>query len=339
MEDSHQSEHIPQWKKDEIEEIKELIKKYPLFGVVGVAGIPAKQLQKMRRDLKDTAVLKVARNTLIKRAFDESSEDVRKMEEYIDVQTALIFTEQNPFKLYKSLEKSKTPSPIKGGTVAPKDIVVHAGPTGFPPGPILGEMQSVGIPASIDSGKVMVKETKTVAKEGTVVPQKLAAMLTRLEVYPMIVGLDLRAVLEEGFVFTPDVLAIDDAKFLADLTLAASQALNLSVYAAYPTADSIRTIIAKATSESRNLGVYAAIPAPELMDALLGKAFSQMLAVASAASDVNGEAIDDELKETLGARTAAVVTTAVATEAVEQKEEEEDNSEEDGMAGLGALFG
>lgn len=339
MEDSHQSEHIPQWKKDEIEEIKELIKKYPLFGVVGVAGIPAKQLQKMRRDLKDTAVLKVARNTLIKRAFDESSEDVRKMEEYIDVQTALIFTEQNPFKLYKSLEKSKTPSPIKGGTVAPKDIVVQAGPTGFPPGPILGEMQSVGIPASIDSGKVMVKETKTVAKEGTVVPQKLAAMLTRLEVYPMIVGLDLRAVLEEGFVFTPDVLAIDDTKFLADLTLAASQALNLSVYAAYPTADSIRTIIAKATSESRNLGVYAAIPAPELMDALLGKAFSQMLAVASAASDVNGEAIDDELKETLGARTAAVVTTAVATEAVEQKEEEEDHSEEDGMAGLGALFG
>jgi len=341
MEDIHHAERVPQWKKQEVEEIKELIRKYPLFGVVGVAGIPAKQLQKMRRDLQGTAVLKVARNTLIKRAFDESHEDVMKMDDYIDVQTALIFTEQNPFKLYKVLEQSKSPSPIKGGTVAPKDIVVQAGPTGFPPGPILGEMQSVGIPAAIDAGKVVVRETKTVAKEGEVVSQKLAAMLTRLEVYPMIVGLDLRAVLEAGSVFTPDVLAIDETKFLSDVMLAARQALNLSVYAAYPTADNIRAIIAKATTESRNLGINAAVLEPDIMDALLGKAYSQMLAVASAASDVNGEAIDDELKEALGARAsaAAVVTETTATETVEEKEEEEENSEEEGMAGLGALFG
>lgn len=341
MEDIHHAERVPQWKKQEVEEIKELIRKYPLFGVVGVAGIPAKQLQKMRRDLQGTAVLKVARNTLIKRAFDESHEDVMKMDDYIDVQTALIFTEQNPFKLYKVLEQSKSPSPIKGGTVAPKDIVVQAGPTGFPPGPILGEMQSVGIPAAIDAGKVVVRETKTVAKEGEVVSQKLAAMLTRLEVYPMIVGLDLRAVLEAGSVFTPDVLAIDETKFLSDVMLAARQALNLSVYAAYPTADNIRAIIAKATTESRNLGINAAVLEPDIMDALLGKAYSQMLAVASVASDVNGEAIDDELKEALGARAsaAAVVTETTATETVEEKEEEEENSEEEGMAGLGALFG
>jgi large subunit ribosomal protein L10 len=339
MEDIHHAEHVPQWKRKEVEEIKELVKKYPLFGVVGVTGIPAKQLQKMRRDLQGTAFLKVARNTLIKRAFDESSEDVRKMEEYIDVQTALIFTEQNPFKLYKLLEQSKSPSPIKGGTVAPKDIIVQAGPTGFPPGPILGEMQTVGIPAAIDAGKVVVRETKTVAKEGDVVSQKLAAMLTRLEVYPMIVGLDLRAVLEEGVVYKPDVLAIDETKFLSDIAMAARQALSLSVSAAYPTADSIRTIIAKATTESRNLGIYAVVLEPDIMDALLGKAYSQMLAVASAASEVNEEAIDDELKETLGARavTSAVTTEAAATETVE--EEEEENSEEEGMAGLGALFG
>lgn len=339
MEDIHHAEHVPQWKKKEVEEIKELVKKYPLFGVVGVTGIPAKQLQKMRRDLQGTAFLKVARNTLIKRAFDESSEDIRKMDEYIDVQTALIFTEQNPFKLYKLLEQSKSPSPIKGGTVAPMDIIVQAGPTGFPPGPILGEMQAVGIPAAIDAGKVVVRETKTVAKEGEVVSQKLAAMLTRLEVYPMIVGLDLRAVLEEGVVYKPDVLAIDETKFLSDIAMAARQALSLSVSAAYPTADSIRTIIAKATTESRNLGIYAVVLEPDIMDALLGKAYSQMLAVASAASEVNEEAVDDELKETLGARaaTSAVTTEAAAAETVE--EEEEENSEEEGMAGLGALFG
>jgi large subunit ribosomal protein L10 len=341
MDEEHHSSHIPQWKKDEVEDIKELIRKYPIFGVVGIGGIPAKQLQKMRRDLKDNAVLKVSRNTLIKRALAESG-DVQEMEKYIDVQTALVFTEQNPFKLYKTLEKSKTPSPIKAGTIAPRDIVVQKGPTPFPPGPILGEMQAAGIPAAIDAGKVVVKETKTVAKEGEAVSQKLAAMLTRLEIYPMEVGLDLRATLENGLVFTPDVLAIDEEKYFSDIVLATQQAFNLSVFAAYPTADNIKALIAKATTESRNLGVNAVVLEPGIVDLLLGKAQSEMLSVAALAASNNEDAVGDELKEALGA--AASAAAAVATETVEEvveekEEEEEESSEEDGMAGLGALFG
>lgn len=296
----------------------------------------------MRRDLKGTAILKVARNTLIKRALDESNDDVRQMEEYVDVQTALVFTEQNPFKLYKLLEKSKSPSPIKAGAIAPRDIIVEAGPTSFPPGPILGEMQGAGIPAAIDGGKVVIKETKAVAKEGDEVSQKLATMLTRLEIYPMEVGLDLRAVLEEGAVFEPEVLAIDEEQYFADFTLAAQQAFNTSVFAAYPTAENISTLISKAAGESRNLGINATVLEPEIMDALLGKAQSQMLSVASAASGNNDEAVDDELREVLGAAaSAAAAAPAAVEETVEEQEEEpeEEEAEESGMAGLGALFG
>ncbi|MDK2938237.1 MAG: large subunit ribosomal protein [Methanolobus sp.] len=342
MAEEHHTTHIPQWKKDEVEAIKELIKEYPIFGVIGIGGIPAKQLQKMRRDLKGKAVLKVARNTLIRRALDESSE-VKDMEEYVDVQTALVFTEQNPFKLFKTLEKSKSPSPIKAGAIAPRDIIVEKGPTSFPPGPILGDMQAAGIPAAIDGGKVVIRETKAVAKEGEAVSQKLAAMLTRLEIYPMEVGLDLRAAFENGMIFTPDVLAIDEDKYFSDIVLAAQQAFNTSVFAAYPTEENIKTLIAKATTESRNLGVNAVVLEPGIVDVLLGKAQSEMLSVASIASANNEEAVDDELKEALGAAASAAAAAPVETveEAEEEKEEEqeEESSEEDGMAGLGALFG
>jgi large subunit ribosomal protein L10 len=342
MAEEHHTTHIPQWKKDEVEAIKELIKEYPIFGVIGIGGIPAKQLQKMRRDLKGKAVLKVARNTLIRRALDESSE-VKDMEEYVDVQTALVFTEQNPFKLFKTLEKSKSPSPIKAGAIAPRDIIVEKGPTSFPPGPILGDMQAAGIPAAIDGGKVVIRETKAVAKEGEAVSQKLAAMLTRLEIYPMEVGLDLRAAFENGMIFTPDVLAIDEDKYFSDIVLAAQQAFNTSVFAAYPTEENIKTLIAKATTESRNLGVNAVVLEPGIVDMLLGKAQSEMLSVASIASANNEEAVDDELKEALGAAASAAAATPAETveEAEEEKEEEqeEESSEEDGMAGLGALFG
>ncbi|WP_091936414.1 50S ribosomal protein L10 [Methanolobus profundi] len=342
MEEDHHSSHIPQWKKDEVEEIKELINEYPIMGVIGIGGIPAKQLQKMRRDLKGKAVLKVARNTLIRRAIDQSSDDVKEMDQYVDVQTALVFTEQNPFKLFKTLEKSKSPSPIKAGAIAPRDIIVEKCETSFPPGPILGDLQAAGIPAAIDKGKVVIKETKAVAKEGEAVSQKLAAMLTRLEIYPMEVGLDLRAALENGLVFTPDVLAIDEDKFFSDIVLATQQAFNMSVFAAYPTAENIKTLIAKATTESRNLGVNAVVLEPGIVDILLGKAQSEMLSVASIASSNNEEAVDDELKEALGAAaSAAAVATETVEEAVDEKEEEEEeeSAEEDGMAGLGALFG
>ncbi|TQD28215.1 50S ribosomal protein L10 [Methanolobus vulcani] len=341
MADEHHTSHIPQWKMDEVEAIKELIKEYPIMGVIGIGGIPAKQLQKMRKDLKGKAVLKVSRNTLIKRALEQSSE-VKEMEEYVDVQTALVFTEQNPFKLFKTLEKSKSPSPIKAGAIAPRDIIVEKGPTSFPPGPILGDMQAAGIPAAIDGGKVVIRETKAVAKEGEAVSQKLAAMLTRLEIYPMEVGLDLRAAFENGMIFTPDVLAIDEDKYFSDIVLAAQQAFNTSVFAAYPTGENIKTLIAKATTESRNLGVNAVVLEPGIVDMLLGKAQSEMLSVASIASANNEEAVDDELKEALGAAASAaatVVTETVEAEEEKEEEQEEESSEEDGMAGLGALFG
>jgi large subunit ribosomal protein L10 len=341
----HHTEHVPQWKKDEIENIKELIQSHSIFGMVGITGILATQIQKMRRDLKDVAVLKVSRNTLIERALSDLGENIPEMKDYIDSQTALIFTNESPFKLYKLLEDTKTPSPIKGGAIAPADIIVQKGPTSFPPGPILGEFQSAGIPAAIEAGKVAIKEKKVVCKEGEKVPQKLATMLAKLEIYPLEVGLDLRAVYEAGTIYKPDLLVIDESKYFADITRAAQNAFNLSVNTAFPTGATISTLLAKAFAEAKNLGVNAVILEPGVMDALLGKAHAQMTSVASKAADKDADAVDDELREVLGAAASAAVAVAAATtveeteEAEEEEEEEEDSSEEDGMAGLGALFG
>ncbi|TAH67493.1 MAG: 50S ribosomal protein L10, partial [Methanosarcina mazei] len=215
-EERHHTEHIPQWKKDEIENIKELIQSHKVFGMVGIEGILATKIQKIRRDLKDVAVLKVSRNTLTERALNQLGESIPEMTRYLDNQTALIFTNESPFKLYKLLEQTKTPSPIKAGAIAPEDIIVQKGPTSFPPGPILGELQSAGIPASIDAGKVAVKETKVVCKAGEAVPQKLATMLSKLEIYPLIVGLDLRAAYDDGTIYEPELLAVDESKYFSD---------------------------------------------------------------------------------------------------------------------------
>ncbi|MCL7475372.1 MAG: 50S ribosomal protein L10 [Methanosarcinales archaeon] len=339
MDEIHHSEHIPKWKKDEIEEIKAKINEYPLVGLIGIHGLPSKQFQQMRSSLRDSVHIKVCKNTLIQRAMEESSDGIKSLEKYIDQETGLIFSNTNSFRIFKLLNSSKTPSPIKGGMVSPKDIVVEKGPTSFPPGPIVGDLQTAGIPAGIEGGKVVIRETKVVAKQGEVVSQKLAAMLNRLEIFPLELGLDLRATFEEGTLFEGSELAIDEALYTQNFISAARQAFNLSVNAAYPTSTTIKALIAKAVSESRNLAVNGVIYSPDVMDILMYKAQSEMLALAIVLSD---EALDDDLKGLLGAQ--ATARQPQAEEKAEPTDEVAEESakevtEEDAAEGLGALFG
>jgi len=274
------AEKIPQWKMDEVVSIQELVGSYSIFGVVSFEGISADQIQKMRRNLRDSAVLKVTRNTLNEKALKGCDGNVSDMIQYIEGQSALIFTNDNPFKLYKKLEQTKTPAPIKAGAIAPADITVQKGPTNYPPGPLLSEFQGAGIPTAVEAGKIAVKETKVVCKAGEKVSQKLAAALNKLEIYPLEVGLNLRAVYESGTIYLPDVLHVDETEMFNKFVTAAKEAFNLSVNAAIPTKDSIEALLQKAHSEAINLGVEAAICEPEVMDKLLGKANIQALAVA-----------------------------------------------------------
>jgi large subunit ribosomal protein L10 len=339
---AHHSVHIPKWKKDEIEDIKRLMTTNSSVGVVGVQGIPSNQLQLMRKNLRGLANIKMCRNSLIERAINESSDDFKKIDKYVEDQTALLFTNENPFKLYKILEKGKTSAPIKPGGVAPKDIVVQKGPTSFPPGPIVGELSGAGIPAGIEGGKVVIRETKTVAKQGDVVDAKLASILSRLEIHPVELGLELRAVYEKGIIYESRLLSVDETKYISDLTSAVQRAFNLSINSAYPAKATISTLIAKAASQSRNLAINAEIIMPDIIDVLLAKANSQMLSLARAASAKDANAIGSKLKEKLAAapkvEAKPEAKAAAPAEAKEEKKKEEPK-ESDIAAGLGSLFG
>ncbi len=267
--------HLPTWKKDEVAEIRANAKKYSLIGLVDIYGIPAQQVQQIRRNLRGTAVIKVTRNTLIKHALEEMGGEVLGLSKYISGHSALIFTNDNPFKLYKALEKTKTKMAAKAGETAPEDIVVEKGPTSFKPGPIVGELQQAGIPAAIEAGKVKIRETKTVAKKGTVISAKIAAALAKLDIKPMDVGLALQAAFADGEIFEPSVLSVDETVILGQLQLAGAQAFNLSVNAAIPTKETMAPILIKAVREARGLAIEAAIYEKDVVDAIIGKAYRE----------------------------------------------------------------
>jgi large subunit ribosomal protein L10 len=331
--------HVAEWKKEEVASLKGLIESHEVVGMVNLLDIPAPQLQKMRRTLKDSAVLKMSRKTFMSLALDDSSkENIETLGEYMEGQPAMIFTNMNPFKLYKILESSKTAAPAKAGSIAPEDIVVPKGDTAFKPGPILGELQKIGIPAKIEKGKIVITSDKTIVAAGDSIPRDVASILTRLEIFPLEVGIDLRAAYEDQTVYTSDILTIDDEQTIADIQQAFTRALNLSVNAVIFNKVSVPVLLQKAATLSLNLALNAEILTSKTTDLLIAKAYAQMLSLASELEAVDENAIDDELREKLS---STAVTAEVTKDNEESEEEEEEDEEEEGdaAAGLGALFG
>ena len=283
--------HVAEWKKEEVSELKGLIDSYDVVGIVDLLNIPAKQLQEMRKSLNGKAVIRMSKKNLIDLALEDCNADktnIVGLSDYMDGQVAVIATEMNPFKLYKILEDSKTAAPAKPGSIATDDIIIPEGDTGFEPGPFLGELQQVGIPASIDKGKIVVSKETVLVEAGEEVSKEVASTLSRMDINPMEVGIDLKAVYEDEAIYTSDVLAIDEEETLADIQSAFTRAFNLSVNAAIPTEETISTIISLAYNRAINVAMEGGIMTSETSEPLIGLAQAKMLSLASLVADVEG---------------------------------------------------
>ncbi|WP_152041819.1 50S ribosomal protein L10 [Salinigranum salinum] len=344
--EARKTETIPQWKREEVDELVEFVDSYQSVGVVRVTGIPSRQLQNMRRDLHGTAAVRMSRNTLMERALAEVDDGLETLSDYLAGEVALIGTDDNPFGLFKELEASKTPAPINAGEVAPNEIVIPEGDTGVDPGPFVGELQQVGAAARIMDGSIHVTEDSTVLEEGEVVSAELANVLSELGIEPKEVGLDLRAVFSEGVLFEPDELAIDVDEYRADIESAAAAGRNLSVNAAYPTSRTVGTLLAKAAGEAKSVGLQAAIEDEELMPDLIRRADSQLRALAALVDDE--EALPEELRGAAAPEPAAEPDESTdededdadtEADAEAEADEDVDDDDDDGADGLGAMFG
>jgi len=330
--------HVSEKKKEVVAEFAELIDKYPVIGVVNMANLPTKQLQNMRSTLRDgKTVLRMTKKRLMKIAFEKAKKDVKGLTEYFEGMPALIFTEENPFKLYSTLQKSKSTAPAKAGQKAPRDIKVSAGPTSFAPGPIIGQLGKYKIKAGVEGGKIAIKEDAVVAKKGDVIDADLAGILSRLGIEPMEIGLNLTAVFENGSYFTSDVLHIDESEYAAKFATAYSDSFNLAVYAAYPTADTAKVLVNKAYAAAIALALSQNILTDETAKHIIAKAHGEMLALSSSLPD---NALSEELRSSMVASVAPTTAPAEESKSSEApKKEEPEEKNENAAAGLGALFG
>jgi large subunit ribosomal protein L10 len=277
------SQQVLEEKTGEVEEIKELLKEYKSIGVASLQKVRAAQLQELKKNLADKVYMKVLKNTLTKTAIENMGEtELKKLEQYLEGSNVFLFTNLNPFKLALLLERGKVKTTAKSGDLAAFDVVIPAGNTGQPPGPIISQLNAVGLPTRIESGSVWVSKDTLVVRKGEAVSERLAAVLSKLGIKAVEAGLSMKAVFDEGLMISGDQLKLDVEETRKSLEQSRGEAFALSLSIAYPTSDNIVMLLQTAQQKAVALSLNVAVPTKETIADLLRKAHAEMLSLNSA---------------------------------------------------------
>jgi large subunit ribosomal protein L10 len=268
--------HVQPWKKDMVKTIIKDLPNYKTVAIINLENLPSRQSQVIRSKIKEHAKIIITRKRLIKLALDKCGKaDLKQISEHIQGMPALILTNKNAFELFKILKDNMTDAPAKTGQIAPDDIWVKAGPTPFAPGPIIGDLGAANIVAGIDGGKVVVKKDSLVVKAGEPVPAAAAAILSRLDIKPMKIGLNLVIAVEEGKLFERNILNIDVDEYTNNLKQAILNAKKLALGANILTPETVTIKLQEAHIDAKKLAFGADILCDETKEHLLKKAEAQ----------------------------------------------------------------
>jgi len=265
---------VSEKKKQEVVEIKELIEKYSVVGLIDLFKMPSRQLQSIRKSMRKDVLIKMCKKNVLLLGLKNvvGKKNIHKLGELDVKEPALILSNIDAFKLFKTLKKSKSPGYAKTNDIATHDIIVLAGPTSILAGPAIGEFQRNKIPAMVKEGKIHVREDAVVAKKNDIISAQLANLLKKLGIQPIEIGINVLTVWEGGVIYGKEILDIDEEVYIQDLNKAHNYALNLAINIHYPNKESIKILIMKGYQNGRNLGVNAGILDEGVVEDLVKKA-------------------------------------------------------------------
>ena len=277
------SQQVLKEKISEIEEIKQLLKSYKYIGIASLQKVRAPQLQALKKSLTGKVYMRVLKNTLTKLAIENMETDnLKKLDNYLEGANLFLFTDINPFKLALLLERGKVKTVAKSGDLSAMDVVIPEGSTGQPPGPIIGQLNAVGLPTRIESGSVWVSKDTLVVRKGEPISERLAALLSKLGIKAVEAGLSMKVVLDEGMIITGDMLKIDLEETRKSIEQSNNEAFALTLSIAYPTAENIDMLLQIAHKEAFTLSLNTAIPTKETIEDIIRKAYTEILSLNTA---------------------------------------------------------
>ena len=277
------SQQVLEEKSTEVEAIKDILKEHKSIGIASLQKVRASQLQELKKSMAGKVYLRVLKNTLMRLAIEEMNQaDLKKLEVYLDGSNVYLFTDLNPFKLALLLERGKVKTTAKSGDKAAMDVVVPSGNTGQAPGPIISQLNGVGLPTRIESGSVWVSKDTLVVRRGEEINEQLAGVLSKLGIKAVELGISMRAVFDNGLMITGDQLKVDIDATKRSVEQSNQEAFALAMGISYTSKDTIKPLLQMAHQKAIALAVGAVIPTKETIGDLIRKANAEMTSLSGA---------------------------------------------------------
>lgn len=269
------SRKIADWKKESLEQLQGLLRKYPVIAAADLTKVRSSQIHELRKRLRDRVTMVVAKNNLLRKSVELSESKNDRLGEFVkDLQGSniLLFSETNPYSLIILLDKSKVRVPAKAGDIASNEIMIPAGNTGLPPGPVISEFGEIKVQTRIEGGSIWVAKDSVVATKGDLITPKMASVLSKLGLKPMEAGLTLVQAYDNGSILHSQDLVLDLTAYRKDFSQAINLAFSISIEAGYVTEENAPRILAKGMREALALAAESGFMEPDTVEHVLKRA-------------------------------------------------------------------
>lgn len=273
---------VAEWKKESLQQLQGLLSKYPVIAAADLTKVRSSQIHELRKRLRDRVTMVVAKNNLLRKSVELGDFKEPRLGEFVKDLTGsniLLFSELNPYSLIILLDKSKVRVPAKGGDIATSEIMIPAGNTGLPPGPVISEFGEIKVKTKIEGGSIWVAQDSVVAEKGDVITAKMASVLSKLGLKPMEAGLSLVVAYDNGAIMHAEELVFDLPSYKNDFITAINDALNLSTEAGYITIENAPRILVKGFREALAVAGEAAFLEEGTVEFVLKRAVANATAL------------------------------------------------------------
>jgi large subunit ribosomal protein L10 len=269
-----QRKNYPKKKRLLYQELQELPGTYDVIALSKMSKVRATQLMTIRKKFRNEIKIRVIKNRVAQRAFEKLSNlpGLDSLSKELEGQCALLFTHISPFKLNLIFDKNKVFLPAKGGDIATKDIIIPAGNTGISPGPVLSEFKEANVSTKIDQGTIWVGKDTVVVRSGSIISQKLASLMSKLNIKPIEAGISVSLAIADGLVLKENDLKINLAEYREELTQSFHEAVSLAIETSYPTVETITRLLVRAYQNATALTTDSGYLSPDSVQFVLVRA-------------------------------------------------------------------
>ena len=198
-------------------------------------------MHQIRVALRGKGTVLMGKNTMVRRALRTilaDQPDFERLLPCVKGNIGFVFTDKDLKQVRDLIIANKVAAPARAGAFAPKDVTVPAGNTGMEPGKT-SFFQALGIPTKIARGTIEIVSDIKVVTAGTRVGPSEATLLNMLNISPFTYGMTVVQIFDQGNIFTPDILDIDEQELIDRFLSGVKTIAAISLALHYPTIVSV----------------------------------------------------------------------------------------------------